>query len=100
MPFGVVSGVGRGMGVLDGGDHRRGRGTLGDKCGVWTSHLSNGILLSSCARAMRSSQIILGGLVSSFYGQKLKMMTIVSITQNGVPVLYLKALLKVEMVSV
>jgi len=30
MPFGVVSGVGVGMGVLDfGGDHRRGRGSLG-----------------------------------------------------------------------
>ena len=29
MPFGVVSGVGLGMGVLDfGGDHRRGRGSL------------------------------------------------------------------------
>jgi len=30
MPFGVVSGVGLGMGVLDfGGDRRRGRGILG-----------------------------------------------------------------------
>ena len=30
MPFGVVSGVGRGMGVLDGdGDRRRGRGNFG-----------------------------------------------------------------------
>ena len=30
MPFGVVSGVGLDMGVLDfGGDHRRGRGSLG-----------------------------------------------------------------------
>jgi len=29
MPFGVVSGVGPGMGVLDfGGDRRRGRGSL------------------------------------------------------------------------
>jgi len=29
MPFGVVSRVGRGMGVLDGGgDHRRGRAAL------------------------------------------------------------------------
>jgi len=29
MPFGVVSGVGRGMGVLTiGGDRRRGRGSL------------------------------------------------------------------------
>jgi len=30
MPFGMVSGVGLGMGVLDfGGDHRRVRGSLG-----------------------------------------------------------------------
>jgi len=30
VPFGVVRGVGRGMGVLDGsGDHRRGRGRFG-----------------------------------------------------------------------
>jgi len=30
MPFGMVSGVGRGMGVLDGsGDGRRGRGSFG-----------------------------------------------------------------------
>ena len=30
MPFGMVSGVSRGMGVLDrGGDRRRGRGSIG-----------------------------------------------------------------------
>ena len=30
MPFGVVSGIGLGMGVLDfGGDRRKGRGSLG-----------------------------------------------------------------------
>jgi len=30
MPFGVMSGVGLGMGVLDfGGDHQKGRGSLG-----------------------------------------------------------------------
>jgi len=34
MPFRVVSGVGRGMGVLDGGgDRRRGRGSLGVNLG-------------------------------------------------------------------
>ena len=34
MPFGMVSGVGRGMGVLDGGgDHRRGRGSFRDEFG-------------------------------------------------------------------
>jgi len=33
IPFGVVSGVGRGMGILDmGGDRRRGRGIFGGKC--------------------------------------------------------------------
>ena len=34
MPFGMVSGVGRGMGVLDGGrDRRRGRGRFGVNLG-------------------------------------------------------------------
>jgi len=34
MPFGVVSGVGRGMGVLDvGGDRRQGRAVLGVNLG-------------------------------------------------------------------
>ena len=34
MPFGVVRGVGRGMGVLDfGGDRRRGRAVLGVNLG-------------------------------------------------------------------
>jgi len=37
MPFGVVSGVDRGTGVLDGGgDHRRGMVSSWGKCG--TSH--------------------------------------------------------------
>jgi len=35
MPFGVVSGVGRGMGVLDeGGDRRRKRGSFGGVFGA------------------------------------------------------------------
>jgi len=35
MPFGMVSGVGRGMGVLDGGDDRRWEGAvLGDEFGA------------------------------------------------------------------
>jgi len=55
--FGVVSGVGRGMGVLDrGGDHRRGKGmgSFGGKFGAshWNQY---GTLLRSCARATRSS---------------------------------------------
>jgi len=34
VPFGVKSGVGRGIGVLDGdGDRRRGRDSFGGKCG-------------------------------------------------------------------
>jgi len=37
MPFGVVSGVGRGMGVLDrGGDHRREGAVLGVNLGRLT----------------------------------------------------------------
>jgi len=32
MPFGVVTGIGRGVGVIDGdGDRRRRRGSFGDK---------------------------------------------------------------------
>jgi len=35
MPFGLVSGVGRRMGVLDGGgDRRRGRGSFGGEFGA------------------------------------------------------------------
>jgi len=34
MPFGVVSGVGRGMDILDGDeDRRKRRGSFGGKCG-------------------------------------------------------------------
>ena len=35
MPFGMVSGIGRGMGVLDGGsDRRRGRSSFGGEFGM------------------------------------------------------------------
>ena len=35
MPFGVISGVGPGMGLLDGsGDRRRERSSFGGKCGA------------------------------------------------------------------
>ena len=41
MPFGMMSGVGRGMSVLDGsGDRRRGRGSFGGEFGA--SHCNNG----------------------------------------------------------
>jgi len=63
MPFRVVSGVGRGMGVLDEhGDRRRGMGSFG----VNLVHpIIMGTLLHSCARAMRSSRITSGELVDS-----------------------------------
>jgi len=58
----MVSGVGRGMGVLEGGGDRRRKGA------VFGVNLELPIvtptLLRSCARATRSSQITLGGLVS------------------------------------
>ena len=42
MPFGVVSGVGRGMGVLDkGGYRRRGKGSFGGEFGA--SHSNQGL---------------------------------------------------------
>jgi len=35
MPFGMVSGVGRGMGILDWSwDYRRGRVSFGSECGA------------------------------------------------------------------
>ena len=52
MPFGMARGVGRGMGVLDGGaDRRRGRGSFGGEFGA--SHCNQ------WAFATRSSQITL-----------------------------------------
>ena len=54
MPFSVVSGVGRGMGVLDGGgDRRRGRESFGGKCG--TSHCN---LCGLCGVVIPSRQRI------------------------------------------
>ena len=59
MPFGVVSGVGRGIDVLDGDGYRRkGRGSFGANVG--RPVVTIGTLLHSCARATRSSQITLG----------------------------------------
>ena len=52
MPFGMVSGIGRGMGVLDGGgDRRRGTGSFGVTLG--RPIVTNG------PSAMRYSQITL-----------------------------------------
>jgi len=62
MPFGMVSGVGQWMGVLDGGgDRRREMAVLGVNLGH--PIVTNGTLLHSFARAMRSSQLTLRGLV-------------------------------------
>jgi len=59
MLFRAVSGVGRGMAVLDGGgDRRRESDSFGVNLG--TSHCNN-TLLRSCTRATRFSQITLGG---------------------------------------
>jgi len=57
MPFGMMSGVSRGMDVLDkGGDRRRGRTVLG-VVNFRRRIVTNGTLLHSCARATRSSQM-------------------------------------------
>jgi len=69
MPFGVVSGVGREMGALDGdGDSPKGRGSFGGKCGA--SHCNEWEfcgLVVLCREGWRcsSSQIIWGGLVNN-----------------------------------
>jgi len=53
MPFGVVSGVGLGMGVLDfGGDRRRKRGSLGGEFAV-----------SHCRSIERSAHVTAQSLV-------------------------------------
>jgi len=54
MPFGMVSGVGRGMGVLDGsGDHRREGAVLGVNLG--RPIVTNGAFVAQyCARAKRA----------------------------------------------
>jgi len=47
VPFGVVSGVGLGMGVLDfGGDRRRGKGSLG--VNLWRPIITNGDFVWKC----------------------------------------------------
>jgi len=59
MPFGIVSGVGRGMDVLARDGNRRREGAdLGVNLG--RPIVTNGTLLHSCARATHSSQMTLG----------------------------------------
>jgi len=60
MPFGVVSGVGRGMGVLGGLDRQRGKGSCACECGE--SHCIQqglcGIVVRNCVnRSRRRSQL-------------------------------------------
>jgi len=48
MPFGVVGGVGLGMGVLDfGGDRRRGRGSLGE----YNAEMAYWSIIDSCVKS-------------------------------------------------
>ena len=63
MPFGVVSGVGRGMGVLDeGGDRRRGKGSFGGEFGA--SHCNQWVLCCIDVRERRAiPKLLWGGLV-------------------------------------
>ena len=67
MPFGVVSGIGRGRGVLHGWWSSKGMDSFGDKCG--TSHcnqwgLCGVVILCREGRRRGFSQITLGFLVS------------------------------------
>ena len=60
MPFGVVNGVGLGMGVLDfGSDRRRGRGSLG--MNLWRPFVANGDFVASlCESAYRTIELSFG----------------------------------------
>ena len=57
MPFGVVSGVGLGMGVLDFGvDRRRGRGSLG--VNLWHPIVTNGDFVASLCGSAYSDRAV------------------------------------------
>jgi len=61
MLFGLVSGIGRGMGILDvGGDNSRGRDNFGGECVVYHCNQCGlcGILVQKCMN--RSSCHLLG----------------------------------------
>jgi len=56
MPFGMVSGVGWGLGVLDGGgDLSKGKGSFGAESGV-----THGNLLHSCAEVHEPIELSFG----------------------------------------
>jgi len=58
MPFGVVSGIGLGMGVLNfGGDRRRGKDSLG--VNVWRSIVTNGKFVASLCRSAQSNRAVI-----------------------------------------
>jgi len=57
MPFGVVSGVGLGMGVLDfDGDRRRGRGSLG--VNLWRPIITKGDFVASLCGSAYSDRAV------------------------------------------
>ena len=61
MPFGVVSGVGLGMGVLDfGGDRRRGRSSLG--VNLWRPTVTNGDFVESLCITIKLSFGVVSGV--------------------------------------
>ena len=66
MPFGMASGVGRGMGVLDRGERQEGGGSFGGKCGAFQCNqrgLCGVVILCHEGWRCGSSQITLGFLV-------------------------------------
>jgi len=66
MPFGMVSGVGRGFGVLNGGGNRRRKGEDWGEFGA--SHCNQWGLYCTVVRERRAlPKLLWGGLVSHFY---------------------------------
>ena len=61
MPFGVVSGVGLGMHVLDfGGDRRRGRGSLGEN--LRRPIVTNGDFVASLCESAYNDRAVVWGV--------------------------------------
>ena len=67
MPFGMLSGIGLGMGVLDfGGDRRRGRGSLG--VNLRRPIITNGDFVASlCGSAYSDRAVVWRGECVMFY---------------------------------
>jgi len=65
MPFGVMSGVGLGMGVLDfGGDRQRGRGSL--RVNLRRLIVTNGDFVASCGSAYNNRAVVWHGEREAF----------------------------------